>query len=66
VIEINARQIGGLIVVVGDYIKDLQEKHNTMGLTVIEDAKLHRAHKLMKEINDLQPKRIIVDTTVNK
>ena len=35
-IEINARQIGGLIVVVGDYIKDLQ------------------------------PKRIIVDTTVNK
>ena len=40
-IEINARQIGGLIVVVGDYIKDLQEKHHTMGLTVIEDAKLH-------------------------
>jgi hypothetical protein len=58
VIEINARQIGGLIVVVGDYIKDLQEKYHTVGLTVLEDAKLHRAHKLMKEINDLQPKRI--------
>ena len=57
-IEINARQIGGLIVVVGDYIKDLQEKYHTVGLPVLEDAKLHRAHKLMKEINDLQPKRI--------
>ena len=57
-IEINARQIGGLIVVVGDYIKDLQDKHHTQGLTFEEDLKLHRAHKLMKEINDLQPKRI--------
>lgn len=57
-IEITARQIGGLIVVVNDYIKDLQWKHHTQGLTPLEDIKLHRAHALIKEINDLQPKRI--------
>lgn len=57
-IEITARQIGGLITVVNDYIKDLQFKHHTEGLTLLEDAKLHRAHGLIKEIYELQPKRI--------
>ncbi len=57
-IEITARQIGGLIVVVGDYIKDLQDKNHFEGLTFEEDLKLRRAHKLMQEINELQPKRL--------
>ena len=57
-IEITARQIGGLIHMAEDYIRTLTDLKNTIGLTIEGEWNLKNAQRLMKEINDLQPKRI--------
>lgn len=59
-IEITARQIGGLIHICADYIKTLKDIRDVAGmpLTIGGELNLMNAEKLMKEINDLQPKRI--------
>lgn len=64
-INITARQIGGLICILSDFVCDLQNKNNVSGLTVIEDIRLRKAHSLLKEIYEAQPKKIDVYTLVN-
>lgn len=52
-IEITARQIGGLIRMAEDYIRTLTDLKNTIGLTIEVEWNLKNAQRLMKEINDL-------------